>query len=406
MLQIIYFIKSDKAKKNGECPIYAKIQFQRQTITMSTKQSITPSRWSFTNNLRNPLKLEKEKVIKASLDSLNLSFERKINELIRANSAVNLNEIRKDITGKPKKKKKEVGLLDIFEKHNKSFERKVDAGERSSASLQKYKRSKTLIEDFIKKEYGKDNISIDSVKGAFIYNLESYLKYESVYKGKVGIKNNSVVKYFKNFKTVCNYGIKLDIITKNPFSKYDGKLKVKDAVFLTKAELLRIEEKSFDIVRLQRVRDIFLFSCYTGYAPIDEQSLTRKNLIQNNEGDYWIVTDRVKTGIRANVPVLPTTLRIIKKYQDLQKGLIPKLSNQKMNAYLKEIADVCGIHKKLTWYTARHTFATTVTLGNGIRMENVSAMMGHSNIQQTQHYAKVLDSSVNDDMGKIKDIYK
>lgn len=405
MLKVIYFIKSDKVMKNGECPIYAKIQYQQQTLTMSTKQSITSKRWNFTNNLRNPLKLEKEKVIKTSLESFKLAFERKINQLVRENSEVNLKKIREEIIGKPKKKKKEIGLLDIFELHNKAFEKKVDVGERSSASLQKYKRSQALIEAFIKKQYGKSNIPVKHVNGAFIYNLESFLKYESVYKGKVGIKNNSVVKYFKNFKTVCNYGIKLDIISKNPFSKYDGKLKVKDAVFLTKAELLRIEEKSFDIDRLQKVRDIFLFSCYTGYAPIDAQSLTRKNLIQNNEGDYWIVTDRVKTGIRANVPVLPTTLRIIKKYEGFQTGLIPKLSNQKMNAYLKEIADMCGIEKNLTWYVARHTFATTVTLGNGIRMENVSAMMGHSNIKQTQHYAKVLDSNVNEDMDKLKAIY-
>ncbi|GGE44376.1 hypothetical protein GCM10010832_25520 [Psychroflexus planctonicus] len=373
---------------------------------MSTKQSITAKRWNFTNKLRNPLKLEKEKVIKASLDALDLNFERKINQLIRANAIVDLHDIRKEIIGKPKKKKKEIGLLDVFDIHNKSFERKVDAGERSSASLQKYKRCKSLIEAFIKKQYSKDNISINSVDGTFIYNLESYLKYESVYKGKVGIKNNSVVKYFKNFKTVCNYAMKLDIISKNPFRKYDGKLKVKDAVYLTADELNRIEEKTFRIERLERVKNIFLFSCYTGYAPVDAQALTKKNLIKNNEGDFWIVTERKKTGIRANVPVLPITLRIIKKYDGLQEGLIPKLSNQKMNAYLKEIADLCRIHKKLTWYTARHTFATTVTLGNGIKIENLSAMMGHSNIKQTQHYAKVLDSSVNDDMDKLKAIYK
>lgn len=405
MLQIIFFIKSDKTKKNGECPLYAKIQYQQQTITMSAKQSISSKRWNFTNNLRNPLKIEKEKVVKASLDTLTLAFERKINQLIRENSDVDLDCIRKEIIGKPKKNK-EIGLIDVFDIHNKAFERKVDAGERSAASLQKYKRSRDLVKSFLKKKYGTGYISINSVTGSFIYNLESYLKYESEYKGKIGIKNNSVVKYFKNFKTVCNFGIKLELTSKNPFSKYDGKLKIKDAVYLTKEELNRIEEKSFDIHRLEKVKDIFLFSCYTGYAPIDAQALTKRNLIKNNEEDLWIITDRIKTGIRANVPVLPITLRIIKKYEDLQLGLIPKLSNQKMNAYLKEIADICGIHKKLTWYTARHTFATTVTLGNGIKIENLSAMMGHSNIQQTQHYAKVLDSSVNDDMDKLKAIYK
>ena len=182
-------------------------------------------------------------------------------------------------------------------------------------------------------------------------------------------------------------------------------MQVKDAIYLTKEELDKIEKKIFHIERLEKVKDIFLFSCYTGYAPIDAQSLTGKNMICNNAGDFWIVTDRIKTGIRANVPVLPTVRRIISKYKGLQLGLIPSMSNQKMNAYLKEVADLCGIDKNLTWYVARHTFATTVTLGNGVKLENVSAMMGHSNIKQTQHYAKVLDSSVNDDMKRLTELY-
>lgn len=404
MLQIIYFIKSDKIKKSGEAPIYAKIRYQQQSITMSTRQSILEKRWNFTNNLRNHLKIEKEKVIKASMDSIALIFERKVNELIRDNAPINLVHIKKDIIGQPKKVK-EFGLIDLFNIHNKAFEKKVNARERSSASLQKYKRSKNLIKAFLQKNHGVNDISIDSVNGSFIYNLESYLRYESEYKGMIGIKNNSVVKYFKNFKTVCNFGIKLELISKNPFSKYDGKLKIKDAIYLTQNELDRIEEKSFNIDRLERVKDIFLFSCYTGYAPIDAQSLTQKSLIENNDGDLWIVTDRIKTGIKANVPVLPSVQRIINKYKNRQQGLIPKISNQKMNAYLKEIADLCRIDKHLTWYVARHTFATTVTLGNGIKLENVSAMMGHSNIKQTQHYAKVLDSTVNDDMKRLSSIY-
>tara|TARA_R110001592_G_scaffold346470_2_gene639100 strand:- start:3589 stop:4140 length:552 start_codon:yes stop_codon:yes gene_type:complete len=179
-------------------------------------------------------------------------------------------------------------------------------------------------------------------------------------------------------------------------------LQVKDATYLTQEELNKIEQRVFKTERLEKVKDIFLFSCYTGYAPIDAESLTNENLIKDSNGDLWIITDRIKTGIRANVPVLPPVLRIIEKYKDKQVTLIPKISNQKMNAYLKEIADLCHINKNLTWYVARHTFATTVTLGNGIRLENVSAMMGHSNIKQTQHYAKVLDSNVLDDMQKLK----
>lgn len=393
MLKIIFFIRTGKANSNGDCPIYAKVTYQGKTISISTRKSISKHRWGFTNNLRNPLKIEKEKIIKASLDRIASQIEYHFNQLVKNNSIIDLYSIKNDVLGKPAKDKQETSILKIFEVHNTEFKKKVEIGERAAASLQKYCRSKDLIESFLNKKYSLKDINVDKMNGAFIYNLESYLKYESVYKGKVGIKNNSVVKYFKTFKTICNFAIKLELISKNPFSKYDGKLQIKDAIYLTQDELNKIEEKSFGIDRLERVKDIFLFSCYTGYAPIDAENLKHDNLIKNNDGDLWIVTDRVKTGIRANVPVLPTVKRIIDKYKGLQSGLIPKISNQKMNAYLKEIADICGIKKNLTWYVARHTFATTITLGNGIKLENVSAMMGHSNIKQTQHYAKVLDSS-------------
>jgi integrase len=193
----------------------------------------------------------------------------------------------------------------------------------------------------------------------------------------------------------------MEIIEKNPFNSYSGKIKVTEATFLTQEELERIENKTFSVDRLERVKDIFLFSCYTGYAPIDALQLTRKNIIQDGDKNLWIKTNRQKTGTKANVPILPPVLKILSKYQFEGDKLLPRISNQKMNAYLKEIADIIGLDKNLTWYVARHTFATTVTLGNGIKIENVSAMLGHTTIRQTQHYAKVLDQNVGLDMQKL-----
>lgn len=400
MLKIIFYIKSEKINLNGESPIFAKITLGNQRTTMSTGKAISAERWNATQRLRAILKLEKEKVLKKSLELFQLNIEKKYNSLINVTDDVTIAMLKDEVSEVPKNSKK-VQLLDIFEKHNAEFVKRVNTGERSAASLQKYRRSAELLKNFIRKTYGVSNIDLDKINSAFIYNLETYLKFESEFKGVVGIKNNSVVKYFKNFKTICNYGIKMELIDKNPFNVYNGKLKVKDATFLSTEELNLIESKTFAVDRLEKVKNMFLFSCYTGYAPIDACNLTSSNLIQDSNGQYWIKTDRAKTGIRANVPVLPPTQKIIDKYKDSETGLIPKLSNQKMNAYLKEIADLCGIEKKLTWYVARHTFATTVTLGNGIKIENVSSMMGHTNIKQTQHYAKVLDSSVMDDMSKL-----
>jgi site-specific recombinase XerD len=410
MLKVIFFLKSSTVDKNGELTIFARLSLNKQRISISTGKSISKERWLFTNNLRNVLKIEKEKVIKNSLDLFQLNAEKKFNELFRIDSEVSLELLKEELSGKTNAKKNcstnQTTIIEILDKYNKYFRKKVTAGERSSASLQKYERSKELLLNFMKKNYGTSDMPALEISSSFVYKLEEFLKYESNFKGKIGIKNNSVVKYMKMYKTACNYSIKMDLIIKNPFQIYDGKLSIKDAVFLTQQELDTIENKIFSVNRLEKVKDIFLFSCYTGYAPVDAMDLSLGNLFEDNNGNLWIMTSRAKTAIRANVPVLPSTLKIINKYKNQQQGLIPQISNQKMNAYLKEIADVCGITKHLTWYVARHTFATTVTLGNGMRIENVSSMMGHTNIKQTQHYAKVLDVNIMEDMEKLKLKYK
>lgn len=406
MLKVIFYLKYAKVGKNGESPIFARISCRNKTISMSTGKSISKERWGFTGNLRNVLKLEKEKVIKSSLDTFQLHAEKKFVELFKMDPDVSLELLKAELSGKTKIKTREITILQIMQRHNTFFERKVEAGDRSKASFQKYLRSTELLKSFIKKQYHLDDMPIDDISGGFVFSLEEYLKYESSFKGQIGIKNNSVVKYMRMYKTACNYSIRMDLIVKNPFDAYDGKLSIKDAIFLTQTELNRIEQKPIFTERLAKVRDIFLFCCYTGYAPVDALKLTGSNLFEDNDGNLWIMTSRAKTAIRENVPVLPAAMAIIRKYKNKQMGLLPQISNQKMNAYLKEIADICEINKHLTWYVSRHTFATTVTLGNGVRLEHVSAMMGHTNIKQTQHYAKVLDVNIMEDMEKLKLKYK
>jgi len=404
MLKIIFYLKSEKQNQIGESPIYAKITLGTKTTTISTGKSITPERWVSTNRLRDLLRNNREKVIKETLDLFLLKAQRYYNEGYKMGTIITLDDIKNHLKG-IELKSEVTQLVDLFNIHNAHFLKLVNIGERSPASYQKYERSKDLIQTFIKKKYGCKDIGVDDVTSSFIYNLENFLKFESIYKGVVGIQNNSVVKYFKNFKTVCNYAMKMDLIERNPFKKYDGKLNITEATFLTEEELRKIESKTFSIDRLEKVKDIFLFSCYTGYAPVDAQKLTHDNIVIDNNKQLWIKTERQKTKTKANVPVLPQALKIIQKYQFSENGLIPKISNQKMNAYLKEIADSVGINKKLTYYVSRHTFATTVTLGNGIKIENVSAMLGHTTIKQTQHYAKVLDNNVMDDMQKLAQKY-
>lgn len=404
MLKTNFYIKADKAKENGECPIYAKVTFNHKSTTLSTGRYILPERWRFSDNMRRPVKIQKEKVIQEYLEIFRINIEKIYYDIKKKELDLSIEEFKSMILGKSDFNKIPT-LIELIEIHNKHFAKLVGVGERSKASLQKYERVKDIVIGYNNKYYKSNDFIVSKINGAYIYNLESFMKFESCYNGKIGIKNNSVVKYFKNLKTIFNYGIKMDLIDKNPFNKYDGKIKTTEAVFLTNEELLQIEKKVFPFERLEKVKDIFLFSCYTGYAPVDACKLTKDNIIKDSDNVLWLKTNRQKTGTKANVPLLPAVINIIHKYEDKEAGLIPKISNQKMNAYLKEIADIVGLNKNLTWYVARHTFATTVTLGNGIKIENVSAMLGHTTIRQTQHYAKVLDSNVSNDMKKIAYLY-
>lgn len=396
------YIKKDKVKSNGSCPIYIKVIYNRKSITISTGKFITEDRWKQTDNLRRLLRQDKEKVLKEFLDLYVLKIDKIHNQLEKFQETISIEDFKMKILGKEVDNSAPT-LVSIIEEHNLHFSKLVVIGERSIASLQKYNRVKDLIQIFNLKKFGKQDIQVDMINSSYIYNLEAYLKFESEFKGKLGIKNNSLVKYFKNLKTICNYAIKMELIDKNPFNLYHGKIKEIEATFLTEEELERIENKIFKIDRLERVKDIFLFSCYTGYAPVDALKLTRKNIVQDADKTLWIKTNRQKTETRSNVPLLPPALKIINKYQFDGETLLPKISNQKMNAYLKEIAEIIGLDKTLTWYVSRHTFATTVTLGNGIKIENVSAMLGHKTIKQTQHYAKVLDANVSADMQKLNE---
>ena len=266
MVKTIVYIKKDKAKQNGDCPLYLKVTYNRKSITLATGKYISEERWKQTDNLRRVLRQDKEKVLKEYLDLMELKIEKIANKIERHEEELSIEEFKLKILGKEIEEAKP-GILDIIQIHNTHFSKLVNIGERSKASLQKYERVKALVRLFNLKTFGTENVLLDKINNAYIFNLESYLKFESEYKGKLGIKNNSLVKYFKNLKTICNYAIKMEFIDKNPFNAYGGKIKVIEATYLTEEELERIETKIFKIDRLERVKDIFLFSCYTGYAP-------------------------------------------------------------------------------------------------------------------------------------------
>jgi integrase len=217
--------------------------------------------------------------------------------------------------------------------------------------------------------------------------------------------NNSAIKYIKNFGKIVRICLGNGWLTVDPYLNYKPKTSKVHRTALTKEELKAISEKEMPMERLRLVKDIFLFCCYTGLAYVDVRKLKRSEVLKGIDGENWIYTNRKKTDTLSRIPILPSALEILERYEDhpqCQDNVLPVMSNQKMNAYLKEIADLSGINKILTFHIARHTFATTITLNNGVPIESVAKMLGHTNIKTTQIYAKVMDHKISEDMSLLR----
>jgi len=291
-------------------------------------------------------------------------------------------------------------LIEIFREHNQRIKALV-GNEFAPLTFLRYETSLRHTIGFLTYKFGITDIDIRRINHSFITDYDFYLR------SVRGCANNSAVKYLKNFGKIIRICLSNGWITSNPFANYKGKIKTVDRVFLSAEEIQIISGKKFATDRLSQVRDVFLFCCFTGLAYVDVKKLKTSDICKGVDGKQWIVTNRQKTDSRSAIPLLPTAAKLIQKYAsdptcNSREILLPVPSNQKMNDYLKEIAAVCGINKELTSHIARHTFATTVTLSNGVPIESVSKMLGHASIKQTQHYAKILDTKVSADMLELK----
>jgi len=314
-------------------------------------------------------------------------------ELMHRNENLTIGNFKEKLLGTEQRQRM---LIPIFQDHNNKIKELVGK-EYAPGTLERYKTSLSHTIEFLQWKYKVSDIEINKIDHAFVTDYEFWLR------SVRNCANNTAVKYIKNFNKIIKICLANDWLDKNPFVNYKSKVKEVERVYLSEEEIQNIIEKDFKTERLSLVRDIFLFSCFTGLAYIDVKNLTKSHISIGIDGEKWIFTHRQKTESASKIPILPLTQMIIDKYEDNpqsvnQEKLLPILSNQKMNAYLKEIATVCNIEKELTFHIARHTFATTVTLTNGVPIESVSKMLGHKNLRTTQHYAKVLDKKVSEDM--------
>lgn len=411
-LKVSFYLKGDKKNQLGETAIYGKIFLGKEKTTFSTSKYISQERWSKTNGLKNTLRVDNEINLKNYLKFQVDSIEKNYIKLIK--NGTNPDEITPLYLKNycfDKITEHKITLLEIVDYHNKYFKKQVLKGDRAEGSLEKYERMGDVIFDYLQTKHKVKDIQFDKINRQFVYGLDEFLRFDRKHGKKKGLANNTTVKYIRNISSMINHAKTMGLITDNPFSIYDKSLAEVDTVFLTLDELKRIENKVFSNRRLDVVKDIFLFSCYTSYAPVDVMNLRQDNYSLDEDYDNWLKTKRQKTNVKTNVLVIPPLKRIIDKYRDdpeciEENRLVPNRSNSNMNAYLKEIADLCDIDKNLTWYVGRHTFATTVALANNIPMEVISQIMGHKRITQTQHYAKLMDGTIKNHMKRLSNSFE
>lgn len=393
---LLFYLKKSKVDTQGKAPIYLRITVDGKRSEISIKRNIEIDRWC--NQANKAIgRTQDIKELNAYIDILTSQVYRHHKELIESNREVTAETLKNRFLGI---EEKERTLVTLFASHNTQV-KKLVGKEFAPGTLERYETVLKHIKDFLKEQYNCSDIPINRVNHQFITGFEFYLKTTR------NCGHNSTLKYIKNFKKIVRIAQANNWITIDPFLNYKVRLKDVEREYLSEEEIQTMLTKNLHTPRLSQVRDIFIFCCFTGLAYSDVKKLTQNNVVMGIDGEQWIKTKRTKTDTRSNIPILPTALAIIKKYENhpevvIKEVLLPVLSNQKSNAYLKEIAELCGITKNLTTHLARHTFATTVTLTNGVPLESVSKMLGHKSIKTTQHYAKILDLKVSDDMQLLR----
>lgn len=394
-----FFIKRTKKLLNGECPIYCRLIKDKLRAEFGTKVSIEETTWSSATEKAAGKSKKAYKVNNRLEEIRNLITEIERKYEIRG-IPLSVDQIKNEILGINKASQ---GLVEAHTDHNKKIEELVGKGY-APKTLTRYNTSLNHLKSFLKEEYKVNDIDLRNVNHKFLMDYEFWLN------TKTKCQHNTTIKYLVNLGKIIRIALNNGWIVEDPFKNTKFSYNDVDKPYLASDELAKISNKEFSIPRLEKIRDVFLFCCWTGLAFSDVKSLKEVDISIENDGSRMIRKQRQKTKSLCIIPIIPASEKILEKYKnDLEckkEGtLLPVPSNQRMNGYLKEIADICGIKKTLTSHVARHTFATTVTLGNQMSMENVSKMLGHSSLAMTKKYARILDKSVVNDMEKIKNIY-
>lgn len=396
--RVLFFLKKTRLLKNGEASVCMRITVNGTRVENNIRKSIDPALWSQAKETARG-KSRRACDLNTYIEEARIKLYQIFCELEQQNRPVTAHLLQKLFFGQEKPEEVRT-LLGTMQEHNDQC-RALVGTDYALITVRRYESCRRYLAELIRQRYGKEDLPLTEVNGELVRAFAFYLKTEK------GCQQNTVVRYMKCLKKITNLARANDWMAKDPFLgiRFYEKEVVRE--FLTMDELQTIYRKEFPLERLTLVRDVFIFAAFTGLAFIDVQQLAPEHIVRDNNGNLWIRKPRQKTKNMCNIPLLDIPQEILRKYADhptcRKKGvLLPVPCNQKMNSYLKEIADICMIRKNLTTHCARHSYATSVCLANGVSLENVAKMLGHSNIKMTQHYARVLDSSILRDMMQVE----
>lgn len=396
-ISTLFYVRKSQKTRNGLVPVHFRITVNGERIDQSLQKYVEVARWGAAAGKMKGNTPEARQ-LNTYLDALKAKVLKTEREMVQDGQIITFEAFREKWFGTAERPRM---LLEIFQEHNNQVLALIGK-EFAQATFTRFNTSKDHVAAFLQWKYEIRDIDISRLNFEFVSDYEFWLKTQK------NCGHNTTLKYIADLRKVINNCIRKGWLVRDPFLGFKMTRHEVDKDFLTEDELQTIFSKDFETDRLNQVRDVFIFSCFTGLAYADVQKLKRTEIARGIEGDYWIFTKRQKTETASRIPLLPVPLQILEKYKDhpdctITGKILPIPSNQKMNAYLKEIANICKINKKLTFHIARHTFATTVTLSNGVPMESVSKMLGHKNLKTTQHYAKILDRKVSDDMKLLRE---
>ncbi len=391
------FILRTAKEVNGKAPIYCRITVNSTRAEFSIKKSVPVRSWDTGKVKGNS---EDARSLNSYIKEVEGMIFANYRELTLSKKPFSAEDIKNTYMGI---KQGEHSLISLIKYHNTDLKDTLEWG-----TMKNYETTQKYIQAFLRSKRLND-ISLDQLSYKFVVDFEIFLRAFKPVDHHSPMGNNTVMKHIERLKKIINIAIKNEWLEKDPFAKFQKKFIRKDRGFLTDKELKGIESLKLGLPRLELVRDLFVFSCYTGLPYSEVMQLAPDNIELLKGNVHWIRMSRKKTNQPVHIPLLPIPLKIIQSYKSNPRAIaagraFPKISNQKLNAYLKEIADLSSVKKTLTFHLARHTFATTVTLLNGVPIESVSKMLAHTSIRTTQVYARVIEQKVNSDMQSLRRI--